>query len=599
MNPALAELLKFAGLAISPFIGIVPVAVELAGDSLINFAASEDLELFGMGGAGLHRRFFNKLGQPNHHLNRALQLAILDALQEIDIEKVVRALRSGKHSLVLPVAYNPGLIRFIEDATEENFQQLAKGYTAAAFPGFPQVVPELLFRRLHSAVAARFWDRVKNDASTWHAYATEIFGEMRDSISRIEGKRDQFLALLTERETLVLRTSSPAEVSSDLLAAIENQSEKWHVETHRIRQQLQDDSLLQQNREDLQPDDTDKELADLQSNLEEAEKLLATNPQHAEAARDVCANLDSLGLLLLIRRRQPGDAETALSHVERSLEIREKLLTANPDSTQAARDVAVSATRLGIFIVHLGQAGDAEKAFPHYQRSLEIREKLLITNPDSAEASRDVSGSLVNLGNFLADRGQPGDAEQALAHYQRSLEIREKLRTAYPNDDQVARDVSVSLNKLGDFLADRGLPGDAEQTLAHYQRSLELREKILTANLDSTQAASDVSVSLNNVGDFLTRRRQPGDIKSALPLYQRDLELNEMLYNANPDSAGAARELVVAHYKLAVFTRGDAVGKTEHRRSCHDILAKHIARGVKFDQPNMELFERLKQEFGK
>ena len=38
------------------------------------------------------------------------------------------------------------------------------------------------------------------------------------------------------------------------------------------------------------------------------------------------------------------------------------------------------------------------------------------------QAARDVSLSLIGLGDYLAQRGQPGDAEQALAHYQRSHE---------------------------------------------------------------------------------------------------------------------------------------------------------------------------------
>ena len=55
--------------------------------------------------------------------------------------------------------------------------------------------------------------------------------------------------------------------------------------------------------------------------------------------------------------------------------------------------------------------------------------------------------------------------------------------------------MSVSLNMLADFLASRGLPGDAEKALGHYQRSLEVRERLLVANPESAQAARDVWVS--------------------------------------------------------------------------------------------------------
>src|SRR5204863_279995 len=140
-------------------------------------------------------------------------------------------------------------------------------------------------------------------------------------------------------------------------------------------------------------------------------------------------------------------------------------------------------------------SGDAEKALGYFQRDLEISEALLRANPDSAEAARDVAISLDQLGEFLASRGQAGDAEKALGHFQRSLEVRETLLTANPNSAETARDVSISLNKLGGFLAKRGKPGDAEKALGHFQRSLEVRETLLRANPDSAAAARDVVVA--------------------------------------------------------------------------------------------------------
>ena len=57
----------------------------------------------------------------------------------------------------------------------------------------------------------------------------------------------------------------------------------------------------------------------------------------------------------------------------------------------------------------------------------------------------------------MAD-AQARDAEKALAHYQRSLEISENLLSAHPDSAEAARDVSVCLNKLGDFHSTRGQP---------------------------------------------------------------------------------------------------------------------------------------------
>jgi tetratricopeptide (TPR) repeat protein len=301
-----------------------------------------------------------------------------------------------------------------------------------------------------------------------------------------------------------------------------------------------------------QPGDAEEALRHYTRSLELADALLKENPESAEAARDVSVSLNKLGDFLT-QRGQPGDAEQALRHYTRSLELADGLLKQNPESAQAARDVSISLEKLGDFRAQRGQPGDAEQALRHYTRSLEIREGLLKRNPESAKAARDVSVSLNKLGDFLAERGQPGDARQALRHYTRGRDILEELLKRNPESAQAARDVSVYLNKLGDFLAERGQPGDPEQALRHYTRDLEISEALLNQNPESAQAARDVSVSLNKLGDFLTRRGQPGDAEQALRHYTRGLELADVLLKQNPESAQTARDVSVSLEKLGDF----------------------------------------------
>jgi hypothetical protein len=96
------------------------------------------------------------------------------------------------------------------------------------------------------------------------------------------------------------------------------------------------------------------------------------------------------------------------------------------------------------------------------------------------------------VGGIEAAIGRLDVAEPFLRLYH---EVVEGLLAADPQNAEAARDVSVSLSKLGDFLARRGLAGDAEQALGHYQRSLDVREGLLAANPQSAEAARDVSVS--------------------------------------------------------------------------------------------------------
>ncbi|HKI20720.1 MAG TPA: DUF4062 domain-containing protein, partial [Isosphaeraceae bacterium] len=98
----------------------------------------------------------------------------------------------------------------------------------------------------------------------------------------------------------------------------------------------------------------------------------------------------------------------------------------------------------------------------------DLAERLLAQDKTKPDSQRVLAVASCQLGDLLAQRGQPGDAEQSLRHYTRNIEISEGLLKQFPESAKAARDVSVSLEKIGDFLAQRGQPGDAEQALRHF-----------------------------------------------------------------------------------------------------------------------------------
>ena len=225
--------------------------------------------------------------------------------------------------------------------------------------------------------------------------------------------------------------------------------------------------------------------------------------------------------------------------------------------------------------------------------------RLHTADPARPTAQRLLGATHLRMGNVLSLRRQEGDSDQALTHYTRCNDLTETLLKANPGSAQAARDVSASLINLGDFLAKRGQHGDADQTLVYYTRSLDLRETLLKANPGSAQAARDVSVSLDRLGFFLAQRGQHGDADQALGYYTRSLDLAETRRKANPGSAEAARDVVVSHHKIAVLAqkRGDAAGEEQHSRAICDVLKPCMERGMTFDPPIVHLYEGLKARF--
>jgi tetratricopeptide (TPR) repeat protein len=68
--------------------------------------------------------------------------------------------------------------------------------------------------------------------------------------------------------------------------------------------------------------------------------------------------------------------------------------------------------------------------------------------------------------------GQLGEAK---SWFERSLKIREKLAQSDANDAQAQRDLSVSLDKLGDVAVQMGQLGEAK---SWFERALRISEKL-------------------------------------------------------------------------------------------------------------------------
>ncbi|GAB4181449.1 MAG: TIR domain-containing protein [Wenzhouxiangellaceae bacterium] len=284
------------------------------------------------------------------------------------------------------------------------------------------------------------------------------------------------------------------------------------------------------------------------------ESIYQQNPDSVQAARDLSVSYNKLGEFHR-SRGQSGDAELALRYFEQDLALAEKLHQQNPDSAQAARDLSVSYERLGDFHRSRGQSSNIEAALDYFQRALEIRRLIHQQNPDSAQAARDLSVSYNQLGDFHLSRGQSGHAEIALRYFAQDLALAEKLHQQNPESTLAARDLSVSYERLGDFHRSRGQSGDAKAALDYFQRALEIRRLIHQQNPDSAQAARDLTVSYNQLGDFHRSRGQSGDAKAALDYFQRALEIRRQIHQQNPDSAQAARDLSVSYDRLGDFHR--------------------------------------------
>ena len=180
-------------------------------------------------------------------------------------------------------------------------------------------------------------------------------------------------------------------------------------------------------------------------------------------------------------------------------------------------------------------------------------------------------------------------------YFTRQVELAEDHLKLSPGAEEATREVTYNLERLAEFLAQRRQPGDMDKAFGYFARSLELKEALLKASPASAQATRDVSMSLQKLGEFLATRGQTGDAEKAMSYCARDLELTEALLNAKPGSPLAARHVVDLCGKLANFSKITKTGEPRKWwQRAYDGLAGMKEKGMFLSPEDLQYLETLR-----
>jgi len=118
-------------------------------------------------------------------------------------------------------------------------------------------------------------------------------------------------------------------------------------------------------------------------------------------------------------------------------------------------------------------------------------------------------------------------------------------------------------------------------------------------NTEDDQGKRLYSTSLSIIGDFYLSRGQAGDAELALQQFENSLHTRQQLFEANPNSAQAARDLVVSHYKLDQIynTLSQEEKAAESITRCFSILDQMHREDRLMDQPMRDLYAQLASMF--
>ncbi|WP_027268956.1 tetratricopeptide repeat protein [Leptolyngbya sp. PCC 6406] len=190
-----------------------------------------------------------------------------------------------------------------------------------------------------------------------------------------------------------------------------------------------------------------------------------------------------------------GDREKCLQHYQQALDL-------CPEE-----DEEIKASILHNTAVVKANQGDVAGAIALYQQSLEIKERI-----------GDAQGKAATLHQMAILKANQGDVEGAIALYQQSLEIQERIGNAQGK--------AASLHQMAILKANQG---DVEGAIALYQQSLEIEERIGNAQ--------GKAISLATLGNLLVK--QKGDFTTAIPYLEESLAILQRI--GSPSAATVQR----------------------------------------------------------
>lgn len=279
--------------------------------------------------------------------------------------------------------------------------------------------------------------------------------------------------------------------------------------------------------EGIRVESLDKILGQVRTTVD---RLASTAPDNEALLRSQAAMQDEFATTYLTA----GNLAKALRAAEESLAIARRLAAADAGDLKRQRDVSVSLIKLGD--VKLAQ-GDNQGALAAYDEALAIRRKLAESAKGDIQAEHDVAVTLSRIGDAKVGLG---DSTGALASYQEGLVIDRQLLDANKSDTARQRDVAVGLESVGDLKLQLG---DRAGALAAYTECLGLDRALVASDPGNTAWQRDLSVMLNRIGDL---NLAAGNGAGALSSYQEALDIRKRLAKIDADNATWQRDVSVS-----------------------------------------------------
>ena len=197
-----------------------------------------------------------------------------------------------------------------------------------------------------------------------------------------------------------------------------------------------------------------------------------------------------------------GEYQEAIAFYEKSLEIKKKILVPNDP------DMTISYNNIGSVYLNMGEY---PKALSSLKKALTIRQQSLPPNhPDLATSYSNIGSVYFNMGEY----------PKALSSYEKTLSIQQQsLPFNHPNLARSYNNIGVVYFNMGEY----------SKTLSYYEKSLSIQQQSLPPN------HPNLASSYNNIGVVY---KNMGEHSKTLLYYEKALAIQEQSLPSNhPDLA--------------------------------------------------------------
>ena len=246
-----------------------------------------------------------------------------------------------------------------------------------------------------------------------------------------------------------------------------------------------------------------------------------------------------------------GNQDGALKSYQKSLAIRETLLISDANSFQARSDLAQSYEKIGDILWAKGKSAESQAS---YRKALTIYEELA-----KSGNLRDPT-SFVRLYNRIGEtQEQAGDLQGGLKSHQSELKAGEDLAAIDPTNPVYRSAVSSADTKIGDIFFQLD---DYKTASEHYQRSLPILRELSANDQTNTNLRRKVSLLLARLA---LAKMNTGELAEAIEYNNEAIQILKELSAADPNNFQVKYNLVDIISNLA-----EAFGRMENFASAEE-----------------------------